>query len=555
MHEIYRNNKKKWAKLMTYKGVNGAKYTVIEPPLGKGGEGTVYTIAGMPGHVLKLFKPEKRTDTRHRKLSAMIATPLSSTAMQQVTWPTDIVFEGKKFVGYVMPFIKRHEPLNVAYSSKYKSTLSEKITIAKNLCAAVNAIHNAGQVCGDLNPNNIQVDPADATVTLVDADSYHIKEKNGLRIYRCEVGLPEYLAREVQEKMTSGQMLATAPLPTFTQQTDLFAVAVHMFALLMNGCHPFACAVGSNINISRLSSVKQSVTAPQPIDNIKNGFFPFHQKKANITTPAYAPDFDYLPSDIKNLFIRAFVNGHSMPTSRPNCVEWYNALDAMQKSLKTCATDNSHMYPSNLLSCPFCTAKSTYKAAAATYKPRKTRRSSAAASNTSGYRGGNTTGSSYRNTTTSRATSTTTRSSSYSSSRPTGLFSTALMFWLVTGVLSFFIQYYFHFYAEWGENLVAWGFGDGELEGWKNFLRNFAANIGVWGYIVIGSICQFIYNCYAHSEDEYWGFEIHHYLLSILALVVGSALWLALVYIISIGVQLILAAIIIWLVCGFCSGS
>ena len=68
-----------------YTGINGKQYAVEEPPLGKGGEGSVYRITGMPNAVLKVFIEPKRTETRHRKLLAMIATPLSSSAMNQVT--------------------------------------------------------------------------------------------------------------------------------------------------------------------------------------------------------------------------------------------------------------------------------------------------------------------------------------------------------------------------------------------------------------------------------------------------------------------------------------
>ena len=80
---------------------------------------------------------------------------LSPSAMQQITWPVDVVYQNNQFVGYVMPIIRNNEELNVMYSDKYTCTLSEKITIAKNLCAAINAVHNAGHICGDLNPKNI----------------------------------------------------------------------------------------------------------------------------------------------------------------------------------------------------------------------------------------------------------------------------------------------------------------------------------------------------------------------------------------------------------------
>ncbi len=528
--------------MTTYTGVNGTIYTPITPALGKGGEGTVYKLSGMPNYVLKVFLDQKRTETRRKKLLAMISTPLSKQAMEQVTWPIDVVSSNGQFMGYVMPFIKNNEPLNVIYSDKYSCTLSEKITIAKNLCAAVNAIHNAGQVCGDLNPNNIQVDPNDSTITLVDADSYHIKEKSSDRLYRCEVGLPEYLAREVQVKMKNGTTLSNAPLPTFTVYTDLFALAVHIFALLMNGCHPFACAVNGKDIMNRLSFSQVSVVAPQPIDNIKNGYFPFHTLKPGITHPIYAPDFMMLPLNIRTLFIRAFVNGHSNPSARPNCVEWHSALANLQTSLKTCSVNRVHMYPSNCKTCPFCQIENNMNKKIS-QAASKTPITVAPVKKT------------YRNTYTNNTQNTTNRQPkrNYSNSSSDSFFESTATFFIVTLLVATVGQYFLHEFFS--EPLIEWVFGDGEKEGWKNFLINFAANIGMWGFIVSGLICSLIYNFIILEDGSYFGFEFVHYFLSILCIVAGNILWPLLVYGLSIGIQIILAIIIISFFCGSCSGS
>jgi|GEM_PF-637299 len=339
---------------MLFIGKTGTKYETIEPAIGKGGEGSVYKIRGMSNYVLKVFIDRNRTESRHKKLLAMIASSMPQSALQQVTWPIDVVYQKGQFVGYVMPRVSNHENLNVMYSDKYNCTLSEKITIAMNLCSAVHSVHNAGQVCGDLNPENISVDPQSALVTLVDTDSYHITEPNGNRVYRCEVGRSQYLPREIQEKMKNGQDLRNASLPTFTKYSDLFALAIHIFALLMNGCHPYACAVDNNANITPLKASQASIYAPPPIDNISNGFFPFYMKKNGITTPIYAPDFDALPKNIKELFVKAFVEGHNDPQKRPDAVAWYNALSDMQKNLKVCKNNSSHMYSNHLNACPWC---------------------------------------------------------------------------------------------------------------------------------------------------------------------------------------------------------
>ena len=330
---------------MDYKDKSGHIYKV-SGTIGSGGEGTIYKIAGTSDYVLKIYKPEKRNTSRYKKLQTMAGAGLTASAKQQLTWPETIVYENNNFAGYLMRFVKGEE-LNVMYSDKYKNktTFRAMIKIAMNLCVAINAVHNINQVCGDLNPKNIKVDPDKSTVTLVDTDSYHIYD--GSHTYRCEVGLPEYLAPEIQSKLRGGVTLATANLPTFTKATDLFALAVHIFALLMNGCHPFSCAV-QNTN-------KASVAAPQPLENIRDGFFPFYDKRAGVTIPVYAPDYNMLPQGIQNLFKKAFVDGHKNPSIRPTAEEWYNELGKMDKDLTQCSCKKIHVYPSYLKGkCPWC---------------------------------------------------------------------------------------------------------------------------------------------------------------------------------------------------------
>lgn len=334
----------------TYKGFNGKTYTAIEPALGKGGEGAIYRLSENPTFVIKVFNERNRTEYKHEKILAMLNTPLSLLALQQITWPIDILYDDNhNFVGYVMSEIKNNEELNVMYSGKYICPLNKKIIIAKNLCCVLAALHNSEIVIGDFNPKNIIVDKETGLVTLIDTDSYSIKDKNSGKEYRCEVGLPEYIAKELQEKLQQnrGEDLRTLSLPTFTKETDLFALAVHIFALLMNGCHPFACVIDRDKCIES----QKSLSAPQSIENIRNGFFPFYMKKNNIKTPSYAPDFDFLPDNLKELFIRAFT---MTPKDRPSAKEWFNELNDAQNELKVCIKDKNHAYFEHQDTCFFC---------------------------------------------------------------------------------------------------------------------------------------------------------------------------------------------------------
>lgn len=338
----------------TYIGKRGKTYTILEPPLGRGGEGEVFRIENQPDLVMKVYRKNLRTESREKKIQAMVKIDLGRDALDQISWPLDMVYQGADFVGFVMPLIKNNLHINAMYTPGQEFNLKDRIAVGKNLCAAINSIHAAHQVCGDLNPNNIIVDPKNGLVTMIDTDSYHIKDFSTNQIYRCPVGEPHFLPPEVQEKMKNGMDLVSAPLPTFTRESDLFALAVHIFSLLMNGCHPFACAVDGNLNMAHGSVARQSISAFQPIDNITNNFFPFYDKKPGITIPKYAPDLSVLPLDLKNLFIQAFKDGYNNPKSRPDPVTWYKALDDYGNNLEVCPRNKDHYYYKKLSSCPWC---------------------------------------------------------------------------------------------------------------------------------------------------------------------------------------------------------
>ena len=372
---------------IAYAGIGGEPYVVDDEPLGKGGEGKVYKILGKPDLVVKEFNENIRTETRHRKLLAMAQANLSGNMLKQLCWPVDVVYLNKSFVGYVMPKLENFIELNVMYLDDSGYNLEERLMVAKNLCAAINAVHNAGQVCGDLNPKNIVVNPKDSTVTLVDTDSYHITDARSGKVYRCEVGLPEYLASEIQVKMMDGYNLINAPLPTFTKETDLFALAIHIFALLMNGCHPFASAVDYSAALSVMSMSRASVAAPQPIDNIKGGHFIFYKETGGLIKPKYAPDFNILPDYIRELFVRTFVDGHDDPTFRVDTLEWYDALSRMQDELATCSEHSDHMYWSHLKECPWCALQRKLQQYVAPAKPVDARYAAVIEASRKGYSG------------------------------------------------------------------------------------------------------------------------------------------------------------------------
>jgi serine/threonine protein kinase len=328
-------------------GLHGTIYGLKQKPFAGGGEGNIHDIIGKDNLVAKLYHAKMRTTEREQKIIAMLNNPPSAEYIDQFAWPTDLLYENSQFAGYVMPRLNNVTALNEVYVYDDRKGISWDfyISVAKNLAAVINCVHRIGHVCGDLNPDNISVNNQ-GVITLVDTDSYQIKDIRSGRIFYCsEVGLPEYMPRELL-----GGNLSSNPLTTYTQKTDNFTLAVLIFCLLMNGSHPFACAIS-----------RKSISASDfmPINNIRRGLFPFMQHQPGLTIPKYAPPIDILTDELKNLFKQAFIDGHVNPQVRPTPDKWYYALDRLNRSLKKCAKDRSHLYYYGLSYCPWCIVEQT----------------------------------------------------------------------------------------------------------------------------------------------------------------------------------------------------
>ena len=350
-----------------YRGLSGRVYVIENEKIAGGGEGDIYRIVGDYKLVAKIFRTDKRNSEREEKLCQMVKKKMSEYQCRYITWPQDVIYDANGFAGYIMSRLENMESLTMLYSTEGYD-LRYRLLAAVNMCIAIEMIHEAGQVCGDLNPQNILInlDKEDEEkgfrVTLVDADSYHFSADE--KTYRCEVGLPDYLAPEIQKKMVNGTTLKNAPLPTYTMETDLFALAVHVFCLLMNGCHPFACAKkvgnGTGSTMEQLTTAynHNSVVAPQPIENIRDGFFPFYQKRDGISPPVYAPEFDSLPNEIQRAFIKTFVDGYEDPQKRTTAAEWIDVLKPYviqkEKGNSVISCGKGHYYFSVGKGCPLC---------------------------------------------------------------------------------------------------------------------------------------------------------------------------------------------------------
>lgn len=328
-----------------------------EPALKSGGEGAVYDIIGYSNVVAKIYLSVTDAKQREKKITEMANLSLTesfqnSQILDDVAWPLVPLFnKAKEFVGFVMSRITAKNELDDIYSLNSKTnagmSTADKVVTLISLSDVVDRLHKRGQVIGDFNPNNIKIDNK-GNVKLVDVDSYHFKP--GKATYPCMVCAPGYVAPELIKKCkgsTYEEVFANGGI-TFTEETDRFALAIHCFRMLMNGCHPFTCKK----NVKNVGSTP----APSVDKRVERGETPFFTTVTNFTTPDWAPDVTSLPMYIRDLFKRAFVDGYRNPSMRPTAKEWSDALKQYQREIVKCRVESSHWYWKQLNTCPYCAA-------------------------------------------------------------------------------------------------------------------------------------------------------------------------------------------------------
>jgi len=341
---------------MMVTGINGISYRLDPTAVGSGGEGDIYHA--FITKVAKVYKPGVLTQELKDKLEIMIENPPNESVLSQVAWPLDMIFDDKgQCSGFIMSELSINAELGEIY--KYPSTLPisvhQKINIAQNICVVISEVHKAGYIFGDFNPRNIGLNKDTGLVSFLDTDTYHVVDPVRDCTYRCNVCAPGYAAPELLEKCSdyvaenptaSRNAYAQTPLPTFTQETDNFALAIHIFKLLMNGYTPFG-------GIIETSSVSQSSPGigDAAVRRDSYCFKPGYKPQS-----AAIPTLNAFPQEIADLFTRAFIAGRHDPKQRPSAVDWHLALNNYLDSLVTCSHNPLHQYDSKNDTCPYCDA-------------------------------------------------------------------------------------------------------------------------------------------------------------------------------------------------------
>ena len=333
-------------------GLNGRRYT-LEKEIGAGGEGRVYRVAGQ-NLVGKIYKKVEREV--EDKIRYMVQHPIEDLRDSQgkvilaLAWPRDILCDEKgAFIGYTMPFIQNgveictiargcDMPKAQAMFPDYNWMFN--LQVALNLAKAVAYLHARNCIVGDLNCKNIMVSP-DGLITMLDNDSFDLLDAESGLHFRCCAGTQDYLAPELQ-----GRNLRS-PGAVFSKHSDNFALAIHIFQLLMNNFHPFT---GKNLVV-----IKDSTSTNQRLDHLVNGKCPFIHNYADLTVPIGAPYLNEMVSQplVKD-FYRTFnydaSNIQERARERTTAAQWVTDLQQFMNQFYTpglayrCRNSARHFY-------------------------------------------------------------------------------------------------------------------------------------------------------------------------------------------------------------------
>lgn len=299
------------------------------------GEGRIVEVVGSPPRVAKLYHSGKK-GIEPEKLATLIAAG-SDELFKIAAWPMFPLHKGAAdgpLVGFVMPRFSGRLDIHNLFGPEDRiknfpdadwRTLTD---VAIGCSEIFDAIHRRGFVIGDVNQKNLLV-AADASVRIVDCDSFQIKTPGG-RTFRCNVGVPGFRPPELQN----------ADLSEVDREAnhDRFGLAVMIFQLLIMGRHPYQ---GRGVG-----DIDQAIA--------KNRFaYTRNHAYRMCQPPPGAPTLDVLPFSLAELFERAF-EAPKKGRSRPTAEDWRSELVAFRAALKRCPDFVTHYYHPISRRCPWC---------------------------------------------------------------------------------------------------------------------------------------------------------------------------------------------------------
>ncbi|MBD2384723.1 protein kinase domain-containing protein [Cylindrospermum sp. FACHB-282] len=317
----------------------GKSITLLGKPIDSG-EAKVWRT-NIDGYLAKIY--HSPTPERVQKLAVMIAHPPTepNSHLNHISfaWPKSALKNDQgDCVGFLMPEVKNARQLIDIYNPQRCKRLKLGIhwrflhITALNIASFIAALHDSGYVLGDIKPQNILVNNR-ALPSIIDTDSFQVKNPKNAKVYRCLVGSEGYTPPELIGKDISS-----------IEQTELhdrFRLAVIIYQLLFGGNSPFQgkwTGAGETPEINELIRRGLWLYAP-------NSFIQPVERTISL---------DIVHPEVKKCFLKCFNDGHQNPNLRPTAKEWMQALKIASNGLILCGTVNSHYFSRTYGKCYWC---------------------------------------------------------------------------------------------------------------------------------------------------------------------------------------------------------
>ncbi|MDE5763627.1 MAG: zinc-ribbon domain containing protein [Ruminococcus sp.] len=293
----------------------------LDKKIGEGGEGTIFSIVGTPGILVKIFNDQKvnnieRSFYSRKKVELLLESKIERRA--DICFPIAKVTDGNgNFIGYTMRQAEGISMNKLLIGSQrtikqyFGENTSRKQTV--ELCIsflkAVKFLHDNGIVIGDIRTENIIV-KSPTEITIIDTDSFQINE------FTCPVGIALYTA---PERINDNFEMINKSTFMNRKSDDCFAVATILFQILMPAKEPYS----------------KSDVAEEDLEAIKNGVFAYpHPNMRKKETKAQAPKgnwrfcWSHIYTDIRVMMYETFMKDseHYLPENRYTVDEWLVAF-------------------------------------------------------------------------------------------------------------------------------------------------------------------------------------------------------------------------------------
>lgn len=244
---------------------NHQEYYTLSKELASGGEGVIFENEEEGGsYLFKIYKPERRTEERIRKITAMTEQKDIAENRQglNICWPQNLLYDRKgRVIGYAMEPVRNavsvREIVCTLLDGHYEkssfpwTTRSDLVKLCIDIADGFRELHKLGNdapgqrvLMGDVNPDNILVSKEKGTVWFIDVDSYQFREHN------CPVGTPEFSSLRIVEEFKRRAREDDGTKREYgdierTNTDEKFAMSILYYYILFPGQFPYQAGGGS----------------------------------------------------------------------------------------------------------------------------------------------------------------------------------------------------------------------------------------------------------------------------------------------------------------------